>query len=50
MKTIQNLIDTLKDLISEVSQGNNSNGDLRLVPIPVRNQERNIPGNQNNNR
>ncbi len=47
MKTIQNLIETLKDLIAEVAQGG-SNNDLHLVPIPVRNQERNIPGNQNN--
>ncbi len=48
MKTIQNLIETLKDLISEATQGRTNNNDLRLIPIPVRNQERNIPGNRNN--
>jgi hypothetical protein len=45
MKTIQNLIETLKDLIAEAMQGGENTNDLRLVPIPVRNQERNVPGN-----
>jgi len=47
MKTIQNLIETIKDLISEASQNHSGYNNVQLIPIPVSNQERNIPTNQN---
>jgi hypothetical protein len=48
MKTILNLLDLLKELISEEAQVRSDYSNLRLIPLPVKNQERKFP-NQNNN-
>jgi hypothetical protein len=48
MKTIQNLLETLKELISEAAQNRSGYGGLQLIPLPVKNQERKFP-NQNDN-
>jgi hypothetical protein len=48
MKTLQNLLETLKELISEATQSRPDYNDMRLIPLPVKNQDRNYP-NQNNN-
>ena len=48
MKTLQNLLDTLKDLISEATQNQSDYNNMRLIPLPVNNQDRKFP-NQNNN-
>ena len=47
MKTIQNLIETLKELISEASQNRSGYNNLRLIPLPVKTQERKLPNNNN---
>jgi hypothetical protein len=49
MKTIQNLIDTLKELISEATQNGADYENMRLIPIPVSNQDRKMPVNNYNN-
>ena len=49
MKTIQDLIETLKDLISEATQSRSDYENMRLIPIPVQNQERKMPMNNSNN-
>jgi len=43
MKTLQNLLETLKELISEATQNRSGYNDVQLIPLPVRNQERNFP-------
>ena len=48
MKTIHNLLETLKELISEASQNRSDYDKMRLIPIPVNNQDRKFP-NQNSN-
>lgn len=48
MKTIQNLLETLKELISEAAQKQSGYNNMRLIPLPVKNQDKNFP-NQNNN-
>ena len=48
MKTIQNLLETLKELISEAAQNRSDYNNMRLIPLPVKNQERKFP-NQNDN-
>jgi hypothetical protein len=47
MKSIQNLLDTLKELISEAAQNRSGYNNMRLIPLPVKTQERKFP-NQNN--
>ena len=47
MKTIQNLLETLKELISEAAQNQSGYNNMRLIPLPVKNQVKSFP-NQNN--
>lgn len=49
MKSIQTLIETLKELISEAAQNRSGYNNLRLIPLPVKNQQRKLPNNNNNN-
>jgi hypothetical protein len=49
MKSIQILLDTLKELISEATQNRSGYENMRLIPVPVKTQERKLP-NKNNNR
>jgi len=49
MKTIQNLIETLKDIIAEATQNRGEYENMQLIPIPVQNQERKMPVNNNHN-
>jgi hypothetical protein len=48
MKSLRNLLDTLKELISESAQNRSDYNNMRLIPLPVKTQERKFP-NQNNN-
>ena len=48
MKTIQNLLETLKELISEAAQNPSGYNNMRLIPLPVKNQGKNLPGQKNN--
>ena len=48
MKSIQNLLETLKELISEATQNRSEYENMRLIPLPVKTQERKFPGNNNN--
>jgi hypothetical protein len=48
MKSIQILLDTLKELISEAAQNRSGYENLRLIPVPVKTQERKLPNNNNN--
>ena len=48
MKSIQILLDTIKELISEAAQNRSGYENLRLIPIPVKTQERKFPNNNNN--
>jgi len=50
MKSIKTLIETLKELISEASQNRSGYNNLRLIPLPVKTQQRKIPNTDNNNR
>jgi hypothetical protein len=45
MKSIQILLDTLKELISEAGQNRSSYENMRLIPLPVKTQERKLPTN-----
>ena len=45
MKSIQILLDTLKELISEATQNRSGYENMRLIPIPVKTQDRKLPGN-----
>jgi hypothetical protein len=47
MKAIQNLLETLKELIAEATQNQSGYNKLRLIPLPVKNQVKKFP-NQNN--
>ena len=47
MKSIQILLETLKELISEASQSRSGYNNMRLVPLPVKTQERKLPNNNN---
>jgi hypothetical protein len=46
MKSIQTLIETLKELISEAAQNRSGYNNLRLIPLPVKTQERKLPNNK----
>jgi hypothetical protein len=48
MKSIQILLDTLKELISEAAQNRSSYENMRLIPLPVKTQERKLPTNNSN--
>jgi hypothetical protein len=48
MKSIQILLDTLKELISEATQNRSGYENMRLIPIPVKTQERKLPNGNNN--
>jgi hypothetical protein len=48
MKSIQILLETLKELISEAAQNRSGYENLRLIPLPVKTQERKLPNNNNN--
>jgi hypothetical protein len=48
MKSIQILLDTLKELISEAAQNRSGYENMRLIPLPVKTQERKLPNNNNN--
>ncbi|HSZ35221.1 MAG TPA: hypothetical protein VK772_18040 [Puia sp.] len=48
MKSIQILLDTLKELISEATQNRSGYENMRLIPIPVKTQERKLPNSSNN--
>jgi hypothetical protein len=48
MKSIQILLDTIKELISEAAQNRSGYDNMRLIPIPVKSQERKLPTNNNN--
>ncbi len=48
MKSIQTLLEPLKELISEAAQNRSGYNNMRLIPLPVKTQERKLP-NQNNN-
>jgi hypothetical protein len=47
MKSIQILLDSLKELISEVTQNRSAYENMRLIPIPVKTQERKLQNNNN---
>jgi hypothetical protein len=47
MKTLQNLLETIKELISEATQNRSEYENMRLIPVPVRTEERRIPNNNN---
>ncbi|HEY2650043.1 MAG TPA: hypothetical protein VGI38_12665 [Puia sp.] len=49
MKSIKNLIETLKELISEASQNRSGYENMRLIPVPVKTQQRRLPNANNNN-
>ncbi len=48
MKSIKILIETIKDLISEAAQRQSGYDNMRLIPIPVKTQEREVPRGNNN--
>jgi|HubBroStandDraft_6_1064221.scaffolds.fasta_scaffold3895969_1 hypothetical protein len=48
MKSIQILLETLKELISEAAQNRSGYNKMRLIPLPVKTQERKLPNNNNN--
>ncbi len=48
MKSIKILLDSIKDLISEAARSQSGYDNLRLIPIPVKTQERKIPHSNNN--
>jgi hypothetical protein len=48
MKSLQALIETLKDLISEAAQNRSGYNNMRLIPLPVKTQQRRLPNNKNN--
>jgi hypothetical protein len=49
MKSIKTLIETLKELISEAAQNRSDYNNMRLIPLPVKTQQRKMPNaNQNN--
>ncbi len=48
MKSIKILLDTIKDLISEAAQRQSGYDNIRLIPIPVKTQERELPRSNNN--
>ena len=47
MKTLKNLLETLKGLISEAAQNLQGYDNAQLIPVPVRNSERNFPNSNN---
>jgi hypothetical protein len=48
MKSIQTLIETLKELISEAAQNQSGYKNMRLIPLPVKTEQRRLPNNNNN--
>ncbi len=50
MKSIKTLIETLKELISEASQNRSGYNDMRLIPLPVKTEQRKMPNASNHNR
>ena len=49
MKSIKNLIETLKELISDATQNRSGYDNMRLIPLPVKTQQRNLPNTNTNN-
>ena len=47
MKSIKTLIETLKELISEATQNRSGYDNMRLIPLPVKTQQRKMPNNNN---
>jgi hypothetical protein len=47
MKSIQTLLETLKELISEATQNRSGYENMRLIPLPVKTQDRKLPNNNN---
>jgi hypothetical protein len=47
MNSIKTLIETLKELISEATQNRSGYNNMRLIPLPVKTQERKMPNNNN---
>jgi hypothetical protein len=47
MNSIQTLIETLKELISEAAQKRSGYESMQLIPLPVKSQERKLPNNNN---
>jgi hypothetical protein len=43
MKSIRNFLENLKELISEATQNRSEYENMKLIPIPVRNNERRLP-------
>jgi len=50
MKSIKTLIEMLKELISEASKNRSGYNNMRLIPLPVKTQQRKMPNTDNNNR
>jgi hypothetical protein len=49
MNSIKNLIETLKELISEAAQNRSGYNNMRLIPLPVKTQQRKMPTANHNN-
>lgn len=47
MKSIQNLIENLKDLIAEATQNRTRYENIRLIPVPVKSQNQKLTNNNN---
>jgi hypothetical protein len=47
MKSIQILLETLKELISEATQNRSGYENMRLIPLPVKTQDRKLPNHNN---
>jgi hypothetical protein len=47
MKSILALLDTLNELISRAAENQADYNNLRLIPLPVKTQERKLPNNNN---
>ena len=47
MNSIKILIETLKELISEATQNRSGYNNMRLIPLPVKTQQRKMPNNNN---
>ena len=46
MNSIKILIETLKELISEATQNRSGYNNMRLIPLPVKTQQRKMPNFQ----
>jgi len=47
MKSIQILLETLKELISEATQNRSGYENMRLIPLPVKTQDGKLPNHNN---